>query len=637
MKLTRRWEIGILIGLLLAAFALRVLSLDEAPPGLRYDELQNHLMASRVMAGERPLYFSESWGHEPLYHYFQAATLTWFGESDWNLRVPSVFLGVLEVAATWLVARKLFGRRVGLLAAAFLTVSFWGIFYSRIGSRVGSTTLFVALMVYFLWQTTTYRLDQSPRLVQSKWHGWLMALAGGLFMGTAVYLYVAGRVTFGIFAGFVLYLAVFHWREFKQAWARFLLFGVVGVLVAAPLFIELRNQPALEQRLDLLNAPINALKQGDPLPVLDLTARAWGMYVVQGEQDWLYNVSGRPIFDAITAVFFLLGIGFALWRWRRSRYALMLIWLLMGTAPAMLAPPEASLTHTIAAQPVAFILLALGVAWVWRWLDRRQPLLGVAVAVGLFIFFALSSGLAYFGRWSNNTDVRVLYQGGITAVADAITENPSPGAIAIGAPYVNYWQPWNAVNFELAMAENADAVRWFNPAGGWVLPTEAGTISYYFPTDPLGPQQYEPMLQALFLADAEPVPVDGDDFQAYRVANPAAFAEKFEQAGAETAVSWPPELAYLPKTAVPVNFGDRLALQGVEILNPTLHRDEPLRFVTYWQVLQPNPAPLVAFAHLLDDSGTIWAQQDWLDVRVESLQAGDRFVQMHQLQMNPDT
>ncbi len=153
LEFLRRWEMGILIGLLLAAFALRVLSLADVPPGLRYDELQNHLMASRVMAGERPLYFSESWGHEPLYHYMQAATMSWFGESDWNLRLPSVFLGVLEVAATWLVARKLFGRRVGLLAAAFLTVSFWGIFYSRIGSRVGSTTFFVALMVYFLWQT----------------------------------------------------------------------------------------------------------------------------------------------------------------------------------------------------------------------------------------------------------------------------------------------------------------------------------------------------------------------------------------------------------------------------------------------------------------------------------------------------
>jgi hypothetical protein len=193
------------------------------------------------------------------------------------------------------------------------------------------------------------------------------------------------------------------------------------------------------------------------------------------------------------------------------------------------------------------------------------------------------------------------------------------------------------VNFELAMAEDASQVRWFNPAGGWVWPATDVPVVYYFPTDPLGPQQYESTLQQLFLADAEPLPVDGDDYQAYRVTRPALFAEKFEQIGAETAVSWPSELAHLGETAVPVNFDDRLILQGVDMLTPAIRSNEPLRFITYWQVRRQDAAPVVAFAHLMGDDATIWAQQDWLDVRVESLQSGDRFVQLHQLQLNPDT
>ena len=620
-----RWA---LVLLLLLAFALRVVMLDEVPVGLRYDELQNHMMAGRVMAGERPLYFSESWGHEPLYHYFQAAALTWFGESGWSLRLPSVFLGVLEVAATWLVARKLFGQRVGLLAAAFLTVSFWGIFYSRIGSRVGSTTFFVALMVYFLWQT--YRPD-----LRKQWHGWLMALVGGLLMGTAVYLYVAGRVTFGIFAGFVVYLAIFHWHDFRQRWLRFLLFGVVGVLVAAPLFIELRQQPALEQRLDLLNQPLEALKQGDPLPVLDLSARALGMYVLQGEQDWLYNVSGRPIFDVLTAVFFLLGIGLVLWRWRQVRYALLLVWLLMGTSPAMLAPPEASLTHTIAAQPVAFILLALGVGLVWGWLDRRQPVLGLALAVGLFVFFTVHSAIAYFGTWTNNEAVRELYQGGITAVADAIVEREQEGAIAIGAPYISYWHPWNAVSFDLAMSEDVSKVRWFNPAGAWVWP-QAAEATFYFPTAPLAEQQFDPTLETFFFEQARPLAVE-DDFVAFRLSTSAGLDDKLVAVERETAVSFPPDLADLSVPELPVNFGNRLQLLAVEPLQNQAKPGEMLRFVTYWQVLQADAAPLVAFTHLTGDGFDIWGQQDWFDVRMDGLQTGDRFAQVHQVTVNPET
>lgn len=630
LNLSKRREISILVGLLLAAFALRVLSLDDVPPGLRYDELQNHLMASRVLAGERPLYFSESWGHEPLYHYLQAASLSALGESDWSLRLPSVFLGVLAVAATWLVARKLFGRRVGLLAAAFLTVSFWGIFYSRIGSRVGATTLFVALMVYFLWQTARPNISK-------KWQSWAMALLGGLLMGTAVYIYVAGRVTFGIFAGFVLYLALFHWRTCKQLWPRLLLFGVVGVLVAAPLFVELRNQPALEQRLDLLNQPLEALKQGDPLPVLDLSARAWGMYGVQGEQDWLYNVSGRPIFTGITAVFFLLGLGLALWRWRQSRYALLLIWLLMGTAPAMLAPPEASLTHTIAAQPAAIILLAVGVAFVWRWLDKRGAIWGAILVSALLFYVAVSDGVAYFSVWKNNEEVRELYQGGITAVADAMIAQSPAGAVAVAAPYISYWQPWNKVAFELALAEDVNQVRWFNPAGAWVWPQAAGTTTYYFPTDPLGAQGYEPTLHPLFLADAEQVVVDGEDFQAYTVTSPAAFRASLAQAAAATAVSWPPDFDELPQTAVPLNFENRVALAAVDMPQQTVKAGETVPFFTYWQVLQSDPSPVVAFAHLTSDGVDIWGQQDWLDVNMAGLQPGDYFAQLHQLQVNAET
>jgi len=309
----------------------------------------------------------------------------------------------------------------------------------------------------------------------------------------------------------------------------------------------------------------------------------------------------------------------------------------MGTAPAMLAPPEASVTHTIAAQPVAYILLALGVGLAWQWLDRRSPILGLALAVTLIGFFAINSAYAYFVTWANADEVHELYQGGITAVADAVMEEPSPGAVIIGAPYVNYWHPWNTVGFDLAMADDVSQVRWFNPAGAWIWLPEETETTYYFPKAPLGAQHVESVLQEMFLADAESVPVEGDDFQAYRVTNPSVFEGKFEQAGVETSVSWPIELAYLGETAVPVNFDDRLTLHGVEILNSSVKAGESLRFITYWQVLKHEPSPLVAFAHLTDDGANIWAQQDWLDVRAESLQPGDRFVQLHQLQLNPDT
>ncbi len=617
-----------MVALLLLAFGLRIVGLDNAPPGLRYDELQNYLMAGRVLEGERPLYFAESWGHEPLYHYLQASTLTLAGESDWSLRLPSVILGMIEIAATWLVAKKLFGRKVGLLTSTFLTLSFWAIFYSRVGLRVGAVTAFASLMIYFLW-----RCWERPST--QRWAGLTDSLLAGLFMAAGIYTYLSGRVLPAIFLGFLLLTAVFQWQQFKNRWPRFLLTAVVAGLLCWPLFQAIAANPSGEQRLELLNQAIVAFQDGDPLPVLNLTWRALGMYLILGEQDWLYNLNGRPIFNLITAVFFLGGLLWAIWRWRQPRFRLLLLWFVGGTGPAMIAPPAASLTHTIVAQPAAFILLAIGLTQAWNWLAQRQKT-AAAILLTLLIFFSgVEASRAYFNVWNQHPDVHQLYQGGITAAADAAQNAPSTGPILLGGPYINYWQPWNALNYELATPEEVDGVRWFNPAGAWVWPATPSTATYYFPKAPLDPQQYDPQLLALFEADAIQVPTTAVSYLAYRLDDAPTFEQTLAHTTAESTINWPPDFAHLPPPQLPLTFDDHLQLLAVSQATQT--PNNTVRFITYWQVQTADPTPLVAFVHLTSDGIDIWGQQDWLDVRQAGLQPGDRFAQIHTAPINPGT
>ncbi len=626
----------LLAGLLLLAFGLRVVALDTAPPGLRYDELQNYLMAGRVLAGERPLYFAESWGHEPLYHYLQAGSLALLGESDWSLRLPSVVLGLVELAATWLVAQKLLGRRVGLLATAFLTVSFWAIFYSRVGLRVGGVTAFAALMIYFLWQSWERPSTQEMRaqgLRAQKWRGLVDGLLGGLFLAAGVYTYLAGRVLPAVVVGFVLFSAVFHWQQFKSRWPRFVLMAAVGGLLCWPLWQAIAANPTGEQRLELLNQAIVALRLGNPLPVLDLSVRALGMYVIRGEQDWLYNEYGRPIFGLITVFFFLGGLLWVARRWRQPRFALLLLWFFGGTGPSMIAPPAASVTHSIVAQPVAYIFLGLGVAKMWQWLHQRQPIAATALIALLVIVPGVADSLAYFVTWNRQPEVAELYQGGITAVADAVQNDAPGGAVLVGGPYVNYWHPWNAVAFELATPGDSSAVRWFNPAGAWVWPADAFPATYYFPTAPLAPQQYDAELQGLFVADAASSEQTFVEYSRFLLPDVAQFEVRLAEVAAETAVAWPPDLAHLPAAALPVNFGNRLHLLAAS--QPQIVAGA-VRFITFWQVQTADPTPLIAFVHLTSDGVDIWGQQDWLDVRLAGLQPGDRFAQVHTVPIDPN-
>jgi len=632
----RRWELWILVALLLIAAALRATALTDVPPGLRYDELLNYRMAGRVLAGDRPLYFAESWGHEPLFHYAQAASMALMGQSAWSLRLPAVVCGLLSVLTTWLAARRLFGARVASLAAAGLSISFWSIFYSREGSRVIGVAPLFSLMAYFLWRGVE-RLNELPH-TRPPWRATTDFVMAGLCAGCTFYIYVAGRVSPLLATAFALYLALFDRLSLKRSWFGLALSVAVGLALAAPLLLLLSQNPGMEQRIGLLGDAWAALKGGDPLPVLSLTARAAGMFVWRGEKDWLFNVYGRPIFGPLTAVCFLLGIALCIRRRRQARFAFLLLWLLVGVSPACVVPPAASLTHTIAAQPPAYILVAVGLAALWRTARRYWKWGGALLAVGLLLTHGALSGHAYFVTWVNAPEVRELYQGGVTAVARDLESlgGDLPGPVAVGAPYVNYWHPWNAVAFDLTSRQEELEVRWFNPAGAWVWPAGTGPTTYYFPTDPLGPQTFDPALEALFAADATPLPAADEDFAAFRVAHPAALEERLG-ALESPAPAWPPDLAHLPPPTLPLDFGGRFALVGAELDEETIPAGGELRLTTYWETLAADPAPVVAFAHLTSDGQDIWGQHDWLDVWADGLQRGDRFIQVHRVPVDPST
>jgi 4-amino-4-deoxy-L-arabinose transferase-like glycosyltransferase len=627
----QRWETWVLVSILLLAALLRLVALVDVPPGLRYDELLNLQMAERVLAGDRPLYFTESWGHEPLFHYAQAAVIAFVGESDWSLRLPAVVSGLFGILTTWLAARRLFGARVAILAAAALAVSFWSIFYSREGSRVIAVTPFFPLMIFFL----SRGLDRSST---QRLHAIVDFCISGLCMGSMVYFYVAGRVPPLLLVAFSLYLLLFHRALFKRTWYGLILSGVVGITLAAPLLILLYQNPGMEQRIGQLGDAWTALMTGNPLPVLSLALQALGMFVWRGEEDWLFNVYGRPVFDGLAAACFVAGVLVSIWRWRQARSALLLLWLMVGISPAVAVPPAASLTHAIAAQPPAYILIAVGLEALWRVASKRWKWVGPLLATGLLVFHGGTSCYAYFVTWAGAPQVRELYQGGITAVARELDARDLSGPVAIGAPYVNYWHPWNAVAFDLALRRDDLDVRWFNPAGGWVWPAGQDPATFYFPVDPLGPQGFDPVLEGLFLPDASVIslPSTGDLFSAFRVVRSVALEKRLDTLG-KGSVAWPPELAHLPPPGLPLAFGGRFTLLGAELQGDGVLPGGELRLTTYWRVLTVDPSPVVAFVHLTSDGQDIWGQQDWLDVRTAGLQPGDRFAQVHSVVIDPET
>jgi hypothetical protein len=86
----------------------------------------------------------------------------------------------------------------------------------------------------------------------------------------------------------------------------------------------------------------------------------------------------------------------------------------------------------------------------------------------------------------------------------------------------------------------------------------------------------------------------------------------------------------------PYDFDGRLMLIGYEARPAQARPGDALRVLTYWRVARTDVSPLVMFAHLLTPDGKLIAQEDRLDVALETLHMGDEFLQTHRLMLPGD-
>ena len=124
-----------MVAILLIAAAFRFAAIGDAPPGWRDDELIEFDMDRRIVQGWRPLFIAEAEGHEPFYHYLHAATIALLGENIVGYKWLPFASGVLSVALTFALARRMLDARVAVLAAALMAISFWPVMYARLGLR----------------------------------------------------------------------------------------------------------------------------------------------------------------------------------------------------------------------------------------------------------------------------------------------------------------------------------------------------------------------------------------------------------------------------------------------------------------------------------------------------------------------
>jgi hypothetical protein len=639
--LDHRLEIVALVAILVVAAFFRMYQLDRVPPGLTHDEAANGHDAAGVLRGVRPLYFATNYGHEPLYCYLVAgvSALSGVNVNEITLRLTSALCGLGVILGTYTLARRMFGAPVALATAVGLAISFWPVTISRQGLRSVTLPLLLVPAIYCFWRGV------EPDSGCRAW-GWLAA--GGVLAGANFYTYMAGRAMPLFFLLLVLYLAMFHQDRLSGYWPAFVLFFVLMIAIAAPLFIYLRAHPGVEGRVGELGAPLRELAQGNARPIVNNVISGAGVFSFQGDPQWRYNLPGRPIFDPLISLFFYGGLVLALWRWRDSRHALLIGWLAVGMLPGLITGAEHNTLHLVAIQPVAYLLVALSAVELGRWLWQRGRLLRWSAALGLAFLLVGSGWLTvrdYFFVWANEPNVREVYHTNLREVARYLDAQPAGGTVVVSTEYPTFWH--DPYIFETVLRRQDLDVRWLDGRGGLLFPVGDGEVRYVFSTradlDTVLGEELWPA--ATLVAEQTLRPDDLNPwFQVYRWTGHAELGKRIA-ALAEASPVWisaevnfvgnpPPDVRQ--ELSLPVTFNGQVMLLAYRLNGTRFAPGETVELVTYWRAEGTFRQDLAVFAHLLDAQSQERGGQDVLRVPSTTWQVGDIVVQVHRFTVAAD-
>ncbi|MCJ7738130.1 MAG: glycosyltransferase family 39 protein, partial [Anaerolineae bacterium] len=594
----------LITSILLLAALLRMGGLGNVPPGLAHDEVANWLIARDILSGDFSIYFTAAYGHEPLYQYIQAATVGLFGDNWLGLRYPSVVVGLLGLAVTYILVRRLFGVPTALLTAGWLAVSFWPLSYARVAVRAISLPLIAALFGYFLARALDQRKRGHQRREAVVWRDWLLA---GFFLGGSLYTYMAARILPVVAAALSIYFLVLS-RFVRARWGKLLAMWATALVVAAPLVGWLVTHPGAEYRIAEVQQPLTRMLEGDPSLVWEGLIANLKSFTISGDPWPRQNIPGRPVFaDVISATLFYVGLVLAAWRWRQPRYGALLIWLLGSLGPSVATADPPNSIRNILALVVVFVLPAQALVEAGHLLMRlsltrkraclRWVLYPMA-AVPLVVTGVIAAS-DYFVYWPQDSVVRFDYQSDLTAVARQLEEVPDGVAITVAGLSVH---TMDSPSLELSSQRDIHTVRICDTRETLVMASDTPAVLYVPDIVPFD----EDLRQQLVGWGAVEEIGPQSAYRRYSIPSNVAVIDLIPNSGGTV------RLENGISTRLPVSFGEILSLVGYRWIHVPSAGSDSARLLTYWQVESRPTNSLKAFAHLINNLDGAVAQGDGL-------------------------
>ena len=386
----------------IAAF-LRFYRLGQIPDFFHGDIASWGLEARAFLEGRSTALFTTGWSDWPMLTFWTAAqAMRMFGDTMVGLSASAALAGVLSILGVYLLAQELFDRRVGLLAAALLTISYTHIHFSRIAGSI-SPLAFATFTFYFL--ARGLRRGGSASFVLA-----------GICFGLGLQDYGPARMMLVVLAAVLPWLYLWQrdvWRRSVGGlgWMALGFFVAFGPMLA----FALKSPEQMMGRgnvVTLLNPSVVEHLKGKyqvssmQSVVAENLKRSLLMFSAYGDASTHFGLP-RPMVDPFTAALLVMGVGIALRRLKEARSMLLLTWLLgtMVLGSVILNDPP-FWPHLTVLLPAVAILAAMALDRLWQAATDALGDLGDRLAtiliVGALIYVGLQNVLLYYDHVRHN-------------------------------------------------------------------------------------------------------------------------------------------------------------------------------------------------------------------------------------------
>ncbi len=385
----------LLIFIILLAFILRFYQLGSNPSSLYWDEASLGYNAwSVVQTGKDehgdflPFTNFTAFGDykPPVYIYLMAASIKLFGASDFVVRFPSAFFGVVAVACVYLISCYFFRNgRISLLAAFFIAISPWVVSLSRVAFEANvAWGLFLVGLTLFLSFCRGGVLSPNGRENRAPT---IKLLLSSVFFVLPLYTFNSSRIFIPLF---LVLLGIFFYKRILHSKAQFFIFYFLIFILVMPLVphlmskegqlrfrevniftnpvpIEISNERIARDNGALWSKIINNRRgfyfmdylkhytDNFKFDYLFLKGDVNGTFAT-GRTGQLYIIDGALI---VAGVIFLLAKS-------KKTLLFLLLWLFLGIAPAGVARETPHALRSLNALPVYQILTAAGFVFFLR-------------------------------------------------------------------------------------------------------------------------------------------------------------------------------------------------------------------------------------------------------------------------------